>query len=231
MTEFSFDVVQITGAGYPPRTYHNYIGFRVPKPLLNRAFKDTYGLKLGNRFWFEGLSLWFYKLTASEIIPDLCQILWQQKKKNIFRANPRTVTARFSYRLSPQNYERPSRKGRKSRRLEPWTWHWNAAAKHANVRLFSRALVFVVETMPKVGPLRMVEFKPPTVAVQDLFIEAFDLTVARYESDLTKLSEHNLDLPDENLDTGKPTQAANTFLPTKLTPSSCTTSPNIIFAG
>lgn len=212
MTEFSFDVVQITGAGYLPRTYHNFIGFRVPKPLLNRAFRDTYGLKLGNRFRFEGMSLWLYKLTASEIIPDLSQILWQQEKKKLFRVNPQIVTARFAYRLSPQNYERPSRRSGKFHHLEPWTWHWKAAAKHANVRLFSRLLVLVVEIMPKVGPLRTLEFKPPTVPVQDLFIEAFDVTVARYESDLTKLSEHNLDLPNENLDTGKPVQAGQYFL-------------------
>ncbi len=212
MTEFSFDVVQITGAGYLPRTYHNFVGFRVPKGLLNRAFKDTYGLKLGNRFWPEGLSLRLYKLTASEIIPDLSQILWQQKKKKLLRVDPQIVTARFAYRLSSQNYERPSRRSGKFHRLEPWTWHWRAAAGHANVRLFSRVLVFVVEVMPKVGPLRTLQFKPPTVPVQDLFIESFDVTVARYESDLKKLSQHDMDLPNQNLDTGKPVQAGQYFL-------------------
>jgi Zinc dependent phospholipase C len=212
MTEFSFDVVQITGAGYLPKTYHNFIGFRVSKPLLNRAFRDTYGLKLGNRFWSEGLSLSVYKLTGSEIIPDLSQILWQQKKKKLFRVNPQIVTARFAYRLSPQNYERPSGKGGRFHRLELWTWHWKAAAKHANVRLFSRVLVFFVEIMPKVGRLRTLEFKPPTVAVQDLFIRSFDVTVARYESDLTNLSKHDLNLPNENLDIGKPVQAGQYFL-------------------
>lgn len=212
MTEFSFDVLQITGAGYLPRTYHNFIGFRVPKSLLNRAIEDTYGLKLGNRFWFEGLSLCIYKLSASETIPDLSQILWQQKKKRLFRVNPQIVTARFAYRLSPQSYERPSRKNGKFHRLEPWAWHWKAAAKHANVRLFSRVLVLMVEVLPKVGPLRTLEFKPPTVAVQDLFIDSFDVTVARYESDLTRLSRNNLELPNENLDTGKPVQAGQYFL-------------------
>jgi len=53
MTKFSFDVVQITGAGYLPRTYHNFIGFKVPAPLLRRAFQGTYGLKLGRLFWSE----------------------------------------------------------------------------------------------------------------------------------------------------------------------------------
>lgn len=212
MTEFSFDVVQITGAGYLPKTYHNFVGFNVPKPLLGRAFKDTYGLKLSRLFWSEGLSLWLYQLSASEIIPDLGQILWRHKRKQLYRVDPQIVTARFAYRLSPQNYERPFGRGRRGRRLELWRWHWKAAAKQTNVRLVSRVLVLFVEVLPKVGPLRTLQFKPPTVPVQDLFIKAFDVTVTRYESDLSKLHHHGLALPEENLDTGKPVQAGQYFL-------------------
>jgi Zinc dependent phospholipase C len=213
MTEFSFDVVQITGAGYLPKTYHNFIGFKVPKPLLDRAFEDTYGLKLSKLFWSEGLSLWLYKLSASEIIPDLGQILWRKKRKKFQRVNPQIVTARFAYRLSPRNYQRPSRTGRRFRRLALWSWHWRAGAKQANVHLVSRVLVVLVEVMPKVGSLRTLQFKPPTVQVQDLFIRGFDVTVTRYESDLSTLKHRGaVVLPEENLDTGSPVQAGRYFL-------------------
>jgi len=215
MTEFSFDVVQITGAGYLPKTYHNFVGFKVPKPLLGRAFKDTYGLRLGKLFWPEGLSLWIYKLSASEMIPDLGQTLWRHKRKKLYRVDPQIVTARFAYRLSPQNYERPPQRGRRRRRLEPWTWHWKAAAKQTNIRLISRILVLLVEVLPKVGPLQTLQFKPPTVPVQDLFIKGFDVTVTRYESDLSALRNHGLALPEENLDTGKPVQAGRYSLADK----------------
>jgi Zinc dependent phospholipase C len=212
MTEFSFDVVQVTGAGYLPRTYHNFVGFQVPESLLNRAFEDTYGLKLSGLFWFEGLSLAIYKLSASEIIPDLGQALWRHERKRLYRVNPRIVTARFSYRLSPENYEKSSTGTRRARRFKPWTWHWKATAARANARLISRFLVVLIEILPKVGSLQTLRFRPPTVPVQDLFIKAFDVTVARYESDVARLRKRNLVLPEKNLDTGNLLVAGQYFL-------------------
>ena len=207
MTEFSFDVVQITGAGYLPKTYHNFIGFKVPSSLLNRAFQDTYGLRLGRLFWSERLSLWLYKISASEIIPDIGQVLWRHRRKKLYRVDPQIVTARFAYRLSERNYKRPSRKRRRFRRLRPWVWHWKSAAKKTNIQLFSRVLVVFVEAMPKVGPLQTLRFRPPTVQVQDQFIKGFDVSVARFESDLSDLQNHDLVLPEDNLDTGRPVGA------------------------
>lgn len=211
MTEFSFDVVQVTGAGYLPRTYHNFVGFNVPEPLLNRAFEDTYGLKLGGLFWFEGLSLKVYKASASEIVPQLGQDLWRHEHSKLYRIDPQIVTARFSYRLSPQNYQRPA--GRRSRRFRPWTWQWRSTARRANVQLISKVVVSFIEVMPKVGGLRTLQFRPPTVPVQELFIKGFDVTVARYDSDLAKLGKRDdLVLPEENLDTGAPPEAGQYFL-------------------
>jgi hypothetical protein len=212
MTEFSFDVVQVTGAGYLPRTYHNFIGFQVPESLLNRAFKDTYGLKLSRLFWFEGLSLAVYKVSASEIIPDLGQDLWRHDRKKFYRVDPQIVTARFSYRLSTENYENLSRSARKAHRFKPWTWHWKSTAKRAQVRLVSRVLVLLIEALPKVGSLQALRFRPPTVQVQVLFIKGFDVTVARYKSDLASLRNRNLNLPERNLDTGRPVVPGQYFL-------------------
>jgi hypothetical protein len=44
MVEFSFDVVQVAAAAYAPEAYHRFIGFRVAKPLLERAFRETYSI-------------------------------------------------------------------------------------------------------------------------------------------------------------------------------------------
>ena len=212
MTEFSFDVVQITGAGYLPKTYHNYIGFKVPEALLAEAFQQTYGLKLNRLFFSEHLSLWMYKISASEIIPELGQITWRHKKKEIRRVNPRIVTARFTYRLSRENFESARGKRGRYHRVRPWRWHWRADLKRENGRFISKTLVFIVEVMPKVGPLRRLRFKPPTARVQNLFIEAFDVSVSRYETDVSTLSGSNLQLKDENLDIGRPSPAGQYFL-------------------
>jgi hypothetical protein len=37
-TEFGFDVLQVAKGHYAPDAYHDYIGFEVAQPLLERAF-------------------------------------------------------------------------------------------------------------------------------------------------------------------------------------------------
>src|SRR5499433_3279010 len=45
-TEFGFDVLQVAKGRYASDAYHDFIGFEVSKPVLDRAFQDTYGLEL-----------------------------------------------------------------------------------------------------------------------------------------------------------------------------------------
>ena len=45
-TEFGFDMTQVAKNRYTSDRYHDFIGFEVSKPLLERAFLETYGLKL-----------------------------------------------------------------------------------------------------------------------------------------------------------------------------------------
>jgi hypothetical protein len=202
MTEFSFDVVQITGAGYLPRTYHNFIGFQVPKGLLERAFQQTYGLRFHNIFFWEGISLDLYRVSASEIVPALGGDLWKHDRDRLKRLDPQLVTPRFKYRLAPRSYQRPSSTRR--RLIRPWTWHWRQTVQRANISLVSRFLVTLIEILPKVGPLATLRFKPPTLQVQDLFINSFDDVVSHYESDLSDLRDAQVTLPETNLDTGEP---------------------------
>ena len=211
MVEFSFDVVQIAGAGYLPRTYHNFIGFKVPISLLQRAFKDTYDLKFGRFSWYEDFSVKVYEFSASNIVPTLTLVVWRQKKKRIIRVNPHAEQRKFAYRLARENYARQWTQGRRRRRffLGRWRWHWKVAAEEANVGVLAKLSVWVIEALPKVGPLRTLNFKPPTPRIQDMFIRSFDVTVARYESDLTKVRTKNLVLPDTNLDTGGATHAGS----------------------
>ena len=42
-TEFGFDVTQVAKNRYTSDRYHDFIGFEIAKPVLERAFQDTYG--------------------------------------------------------------------------------------------------------------------------------------------------------------------------------------------
>lgn len=202
MTEFSFDVVQITGAGYLPRTYHNFIGFRVAQDLLERAFAATYGLRLSSVFLWERLSFSLYKISASEIVPALGSDVWKHKHARLARQDPRLVTPRFRHRLAAGNYEAQARRGRRTLRV--WTWQWKQSTKRANQYLAARFAVAVIELLPKIGPLATLRFRAPTFAVQDLFIGSFDQAVASYQANLADVRAGRTPLPELNLDTGKP---------------------------
>ena len=45
-TEFGFDVAQVAKKRYASEKYHDFIGFKVSKPLLERTFPLVYGLEL-----------------------------------------------------------------------------------------------------------------------------------------------------------------------------------------
>src|SRR5271165_5430259 len=45
-TEFGFDTVQVAKNRYASQQYHDFIGFQVSKPLLERVFPVVYGLEL-----------------------------------------------------------------------------------------------------------------------------------------------------------------------------------------
>jgi len=42
--EYGFDVDQVAEGNYAPKAYHDFIGFEVSKPVLERAFTKTYSL-------------------------------------------------------------------------------------------------------------------------------------------------------------------------------------------
>ena len=74
IVEFSFDVVQVAAGAFLPETYHRFIGFQVARPLLDRAFRETYGLDTTDVFGDEDLAISSYRKSVSELIPKLTKI-------------------------------------------------------------------------------------------------------------------------------------------------------------
>ncbi|MGH9469233.1 MAG: zinc dependent phospholipase C family protein [Terriglobia bacterium] len=214
MVEFSFDVVQIAGAGYLPKTYHNFIGFKVPRALVQRAFMQTYGLNFGSLFFWEDFSLGVYKLGASEVVPRLTQIAWKKKRKKILRLYPSILHHRLVYRLAPENYQRPP-SSRAPRFYRRWKGSLKFRTEDVQLTLMARAIVLLFELLPKVGRLQTLEFKPPTPQTQALFISSFADTIRRYESLLAEVTSNDLALENRNFDTGRPVRAGDYALADK----------------
>jgi hypothetical protein len=203
LVEFSFDVVQIAGAGYLPDTYHDFIGFRVAKPLLDRAFQKTYGLELKDLFTSEDLAIGTYRRGASEVIPEMTKIAWQKRKNEIKTLRPGIRRAHFIYKLSRRDYE--TEWGGKYQNPKASLKRWGEQV--SNPGFFAKFLVFLYQIFPKAGRFRTLSFRLPTPTTQALFTESVKAAVASYQGLLGNVRNGHLRLANEDFDTGKPTRA------------------------
>ena len=64
-TEFGFDTVQVAKNRYASQQYHDFIGFQVSKPLLERVFPIVYGLELKDVLPREDLAVGSYRYSVS----------------------------------------------------------------------------------------------------------------------------------------------------------------------
>jgi hypothetical protein len=204
LVEFSFDVAQIAGSGYTPATYGDFIGFKVSKPLLERAFQETYGLNFKSLFVSEDLAIGTYRRAASQIIPQMTEEAWKQKREEILKQNPNVTRQQFVYRLSRQDYESQWGRSYSQRRFGREVW----GESEQKPGLLARFLVFLTRILPKIGALRTLRFKPPTPQTEKLFADSFAATTQRYRLLLTTESATNVPkLENTDLDTGRPTRA------------------------
>ena len=100
-TEFGFDTVQVAKNRYASQQYHNFIGFKVSKSLLERAFPVVYGVELKDVLTHEDLAVGSYRFAVSRLIPRMTQVALQTHKKDLMRETPNFAKRKFLYRLSP----------------------------------------------------------------------------------------------------------------------------------
>src|SRR5215510_14109471 len=188
-TEFGFDVLQVAKGRYPSDAYHDFIGFEVSKPLLERAFQETYSLELKDVFGALDLAIGTYRKTVSGLIPKMTEVAWTLKKDDIAKTQPGITREKFLYNLSRAEYEKS----------------WGKEYKRPGVG--SRLLASVIQIVPKIGPLRSLSFRTPTPETEKLFMESFNKTLERYRGLLTAERTRRTNPPDVNLDIGRPTVA------------------------
>src|SRR5438477_4223944 len=73
-TEFGFDTVQVAKNRYASQQYHDFIGFQVSKPLLERVFPVVYGVELKDVLTHEDLAVGSYRFAISRLIPQMTQV-------------------------------------------------------------------------------------------------------------------------------------------------------------
>jgi len=209
MVEFGLDVVQVAAGVYAPNDYHDFVGFKVSKPLLERAFKEAYGLDLHDVLLSEDLALGTYRYAAGKMIPHLTAAAWQLKRDEIEKLIPGITRRRFVYRFSRREYEREYGKEYRGRRvkgeIEGYERRIVEAAHTPGIGAKILAIVFTI--IPRFGPLRALDFKPATPQTERLFLASLKAVGSDYRHRLEQAGTGTLDLPDLDLDTGRPTRA------------------------
>lgn len=185
-TEFGFDVLQVAQQRYTSDAYHDFIGFEVSQPVLERAFSNIYGLQLKDIFSNEELTLGSYRHAVSNLIPKLTQVALVVKKDEL-AAVPNFEPRKFRYLLSRTQYEKE--------------WGKN----YYKPGFGSRFLAFLVRLLPKVGRLRALDIKAPTAETEKLYVKSVEETVTFYDMLLTKYETRQLEVPNRDYDTGNPT--------------------------
>ena len=186
LVEFSFDVVQAASGAYVSDMYQSFIGFQVAKPVLERAFVATYGMEMKEVFLAEDLAIGSYRHAISQTIPEITRIAWRDKREEIEKLNPGAAEAKFVFNLSRQEYEKAY------------------GVDYQKPSLLARVLTLLYKLLPKVGPLRPLQFKAPTKEAEALFLVSFKGTRERFREALDALGRGRLDLPNTDFDTGKP---------------------------
>jgi hypothetical protein len=189
-TEFGFDTVQVAKNRYASQQYHDFIGFQVSKPLLERVFPVVYGMELKDVLTHEDLAVGSYRFAVSRMIPEMTQVALQTHKKEMMRETPNFARRKFLYRLSRSDYEK----------------QWGKDYVKPGVR--TRILSTLLRYMPKVGPFKGLAFNNPTPQTEDLYFKSINSTIEQYRAFLEQVRNNNLVLANCDLDTGQATKAA-----------------------
>jgi hypothetical protein len=162
-TEFGFDVVEVARGRYSQKAYRDFIGFQVSKSLLERAFQETYGIPMDSVMTHEDLAIATYRRAVSTLIPQMTEVAVVSYKKQIQKEDPNFDKAKFVYRLRRTEFEK----------------EYGTQYIHPGLR--TRFVAFMVEHLPKIGPLKALKLSIPNAAEQDIYVKSVNTTVDHYK--------------------------------------------------
>jgi hypothetical protein len=188
-TEFGFDVTQVAKHRYTSDSYHDFIGFEISKPVLERAFQDTYGIPLSDVISNEDLAIGTFRRAISNVIPEMTRVALVTRRKEIVSETPNFRARQFRYYLSRAGYQK----------------EWGRTYKHPGFG--TRVLAFFFRFLPKIGPFQALDIQVPTQKTEDLYIASVDKTIEDYSKLLQESAAGDLQLPNTDFDTGRDTRA------------------------
>jgi hypothetical protein len=185
--EFGFDVAQIARGRYAPEAYRLHIGFHVSRPLLERAFYETYGLTVPAILGPPRPAMASYRSSVRHVIPLFA----------------RATVANLGGHLPPDPQDPELQQLLSNISKTDYAQHWSQYRHGPN--LGDHILGIVIRLVPRIGILKILATKPPTMRTEELYVKSLNNAVEIYRDLLTRLSRNtasDLGLVDRDLDTG-----------------------------
>ena len=176
-TEFGFDVVEVAQGNYSQQNYRDFIGFQVAKPLLERAFLETYGIQMSAVIAHEDLAIATYRRSVSTLIPEITKLAFVNYKDQIQQAAPGATKQKFLYRLDKTEYAR------------------DFGTDQVHVGVGGHIAAFFLHIVPKIGPFKALKVSIPNADEQTLYLKSINSTVDEYRHDLGEISAAPAPLP------------------------------------
>lgn len=186
-TEFAFDVLQTARGNYASQAYHDYIGFKVSQPVLERAFRKVYGMDINSIFMDLPKAIETFRWAVKNLMPTITKAAWATRKSEILNVTPTATSKKFIYKMHKANYQHDFGKG------------------YEKPGFGTTALGLLIRILPKVGPLKALKFKAIIPPVEKLYIQSFDSSLSHYDNELNIYALKNIQLQNIDYDTGEPT--------------------------
>src|SRR4029077_1615400 len=120
-----------------------------------------------------------------QLLPKATRIAWSLKKEEIVKDQPSITKKKFLYNLSRASYQK------------------NWGQQYQRPTAGEEFLAFLVRILPKFGPLRVLRLKTPTPETERMFEASFNATLDRYRQLLSQVGTDQVQLPNDNFDTGE----------------------------
>jgi hypothetical protein len=190
--EFSFDVVQVAAGRYRTQEYHKFIGFRVSKPVLERAFQQTYGLELGQVLFNIDVGIASFRFAVNQLLPAAARAAWHSQRKKIRQVSPRARRREYLYKTNKRKFEQ------------------EFGTEYEKPGFGARLMAKIINLLPKIGPLRTYAFKLPSAEGEAVFRKSYRAVLRGYCTLTHQQPKDTLAsvplVPDTSLDTGQPTR-------------------------
>lgn len=184
--EFAFDVIQTAKGNYASIAYHNFIGFEIATPVLQRAFQKVYGQALGTVFPNFESSIGNFRWGVQNLFPELARVAKLSDKAGLKISRKEVTRESFTLRMPQASFDQ--------RRGTPY----------ARTGFIALSLARLIAGLPKIGPLKKMGFKYPGVTCEEMFLQSTDSIMINYDAALTRVAGGTLTLANIDYDTGKP---------------------------